>query len=85
MSITYESIMDAALQLNPGDRCRVAAGLWDSVGSSGDELAPDEFETMLNQREAEMDQDPSQEISHQECMAHFSARRARNEFQIPSP
>ncbi|WP_395743003.1 addiction module protein [Prosthecobacter sp.] len=75
MSITYEAIMDAALQLPPADRCRVAAGLWDSVGSPTDDLAPDELETLLNQREAEMDQDPSQEISHQEFLAHFSARR----------
>lgn len=75
MSITYEAIMDAALQLAPADRCRVATGLWESVGNSGDELAPDELEKMLNQREAEMDQDPSKEISHQEFLAHFSARR----------
>jgi putative addiction module component (TIGR02574 family) len=75
MIATYESIMDAALQLNPGDRCRVASGLWDSIGSSGHEVEGDELEAMLNQREAEMDQDPSMEISHQEFMAHFSARR----------
>lgn len=37
--------------------------------------AAQEFETVLNQREAEMDQDPSQEISHEEFLAHFSARR----------
>ena len=75
MSITYESIMDAALQLPSADRCRVATGLWDSVSNSADDLAPDELETLLSQREAEMDQDPSQEISHQEFLAHFSARR----------
>lgn len=75
MSITYESIMDAALQLDPGDRCRVAEGLWESVGSSRDELGSDELEDVLNQREAEMDRDPSQEISHQDFLAHFSARR----------
>ena len=75
MIATYESIMDAALQLNPGDRCRVAAGLWDSVGSPPHELEDDDLEAVLNQREAELDQDPSMEISHQEFMAHFSARR----------
>ena len=57
------------------DRCRVATGLGDSVSTSADDLAPDELETLLNQRETEMDQDPSQEISHQEFLAHFSARR----------
>lgn len=75
MAITYESIMDAALQLNPGDRCRVATGLWESVGSVRDDLGAEELETVLNQREAEMDQDSSQEISHEEFLAHFSARR----------
>ena len=34
-----------------------------------------EFEAMLSQHEAEMDQDPSQVISHQEFLAHFSDRR----------
>ncbi|OYW28723.1 MAG: hypothetical protein B7Z47_05525 [Chthoniobacter sp. 12-60-6] len=75
MIATYESIMDAAMQLNPGDRCRVAASLWDSIGSAGHEVEGDELEALLDQREAEMDQDPSMEISHQEFMAHFSARR----------
>ena len=75
MSITYEAVMDAALQLTPADRCRVATGLGDSVSTSADDLAPDALETLLNQRETEMDQDPSQEISHQEFLAHFSARR----------
>ena len=75
MIATYESIMDAALQLNPGDRCRIAAGLWESVGSPPHALEEDDLEAVLNQREAEMDQDPSLEISHQQFMAHFAARR----------
>ena len=75
MIATYESIMDAALQLNPGDRCRVAAGLWDSVSNPPHELEDDDLEAVLNQREAELDQDPSLEISHQEFMAHFEDRR----------
>jgi putative addiction module component (TIGR02574 family) len=75
MIATYESIMDAALQLNPGDRCRVAAGLWDSLATAGPEDDGDALEAILNQRESEMDQDPSQEISHQEFMAHFENRR----------
>lgn len=75
MIATYESIMDAAMQLTPGDRCRIAAGLWDSVGPPPNDLEGDDLETLLNQREAELDQDPSMEISHQEFMAHFAARR----------
>ncbi|MFZ2279545.1 MAG: hypothetical protein WAW39_17245 [Prosthecobacter sp.] len=34
-----------------------------------------ELEALLNQRESEMDQDPSQDITHQEFLAHFDARR----------
>jgi hypothetical protein len=75
MTATYEAIMEAALQLNPGDRCRVAAGLWESVGSPVHELEADELEAVLTQREAELEQDPSLEISHQAFLAHFSARR----------
>lgn len=75
MTATYESIMDAALKLNPGERCRIATSLWESVGPDVPDLEADEIESVLNQREAELDQDPAQEISHQEFMAHFSARR----------
>ena len=75
MSVTYESIMDAALQLNPGERCRVATGLWESIGEPRHELDGDALESVLNQREAELDQDPAQEISHLEFMSHFVARR----------
>ena len=32
MTATYESLMDAALQLSPDDRCRMASGLWESLG-----------------------------------------------------
>jgi hypothetical protein len=75
MTATYEAIMDAALQLNPGDRCRVAAGLWESIGCPANEIEGDAVEAVLNQREAELEQDPSLEITHQEFLAHFSARR----------
>lgn len=76
MLATYESIMDAAMQLTPGDRCRIAAGLWDSVGTPPPHaLEDDDLEAVLNQRESEMDQAPSQEISHQEFLTHFKARR----------
>lgn len=76
MTATYETIMDAALQLTPDDRCRIAATLWESVGEPSEDLAEDKLETILDQREAEMDADPSHEISHQDFMAYFSARRS---------
>jgi putative addiction module component (TIGR02574 family) len=75
MTATYESIMDAAMKLTPGDRCRAAATLWESVGEPYQDPSEDELERLLDQREAEMDADASQEISHQDFMAHFSARR----------
>ncbi len=75
MTATYESIVDAALQLGPDDRCRVAACLWESVGEPVHELEAEELESVLNQRDAELDRDPSQEISHQDFMARFASRR----------
>ena len=75
MTATYEAIMDAALQLNPDDRCRVAASLWESIGDPVQELDGDAIESVLNQREAEIDHDPSQEISHEDFLTHFAARR----------
>ncbi len=47
----------------------------ESLTSSGHEDAEADLEAILNQRESEMDQDPSQEISHQEFLTHFEARR----------
>ena len=75
MITTHESIMDAPLQLNPGDRCRVAAGLRDSIGNPPHEREDDDLETVLNQRDSELDQAPTQEISHQEFLTHFATRR----------
>jgi S1-C subfamily serine protease len=75
MTATYEAIMDAALKLAPGDRCRVAASLWESIGDPVQELDGDAVESVLNQREAELDHDPSQEISHEDFLTHFAARR----------
>lgn len=76
MKATYESIMSAAMQLDPIERCRVATGLWESVGGPVVELEGDAFEDMLNQREAELDADPSMELSEEAFMSHFNARRA---------
>lgn len=45
------------------------------TSNAGIEHDGDELEAVLNQREAEMDQNPSLEISHQEFLAHFAARR----------
>lgn len=75
MTATDEAIMDAALRLNPGDRCRVAASLWESIGDPVQQLDGDAAESLLNQREAELDRDPTQEISHEDFMSHFAARR----------
>jgi len=38
-------------------------------------LDADELEDVLNQRDAELDRDPSLEIGHQDFMARFAARR----------
>lgn len=76
MKATYESIMSAAMQLDPIDRCRVATGLWESVGGPAVELEGDALEDLLNQREKELEEDPSSELSEEAFMSHFKARRA---------
>ena len=53
----------------------------ESLASAGHEDDGDDFEALLNHRESEMDQDPSQEISHQEFLAHFEVRRQRRPTQ----
>ena len=75
MKATYETVMDAAMQLDVAERCRIASSLWDSMGDPVAEANPDELENILNQREAELDRDPSMEISQQDFMAHFERRR----------
>jgi hypothetical protein len=75
MKATYETVMDAAMQLGVADRCRIATTLWESTGDPVAESSPDELENILNQREAELDRDPSLEISHSDFMAHFERRR----------
>ena len=44
------------------------------LASAGPEDDEHDLESLLNQRESEMDQDPSKEISHQEFLTHFDAR-----------
>ncbi|TDU68185.1 hypothetical protein EI77_03302 [Prosthecobacter fusiformis] len=73
MSATYESVMSAALQLGFSERCRLASNLWESTRSAQHE-GDEEFETLLNQREAELDQDASAHMSHEDFMAHFASR-----------
>lgn len=75
MNVTYESIMGAALKLSVADRCRVAATLWESMGQPSMIAGDDELDQMLNQRENEIDQDSSVEISHEAFLAHFANRR----------
>jgi hypothetical protein len=67
--------MGAALQLSVADRCRVAANLWESMGPPSMSAGDGELDQMLNQRENEMDQDSSVEISHEEFLGHFANRR----------
>jgi putative addiction module component (TIGR02574 family) len=73
--LTYESIVDAAMHLDPSERCRVASRLWESIGEPVSELDGDDLEEMLNQREAEIKEDPSQEISHEDFIGSFAHRR----------
>jgi len=76
MSATYESVMSAALQLGLGDRCRLASDLWESTRpAQGEEN--EELEELLNQREADLDQDASAEMSHEDFMDYFAARLAK--------
>ena len=73
--LDYESIVEAALKLNAADRCRVAGFLWESVGSSSPELEEAILENELNRREAELEADPSKEMSHEDFLLAFAKRR----------
>ena len=75
MNVTCESIISAAMKLAPEDRSQLATWLWESVAGTIPIRSEEQLETLLNQREAEIDRDPSQEISHQELMTHFANRR----------
>ena len=74
MTATYDTIMSAALQLTPGERCRVASELWDSARAEPIETN-EELEAILDQRDEELDKDPSAEITHEDFMKRFTARR----------
>ncbi len=74
MNATYESVMSSAMQLAPQDRCRVASSLWESTRSQVAEV-DDDLESLLDQREAELEKSPSLEISHEAFLGHFSNRR----------
>lgn len=76
MIATGESIVDAAMKLDAAERCKVASILWESVGGPIQERTEVELERVLDEREAEMDQNPSHEISHSEFMSHFAKRRS---------
>jgi putative addiction module component (TIGR02574 family) len=75
MNATRESIISAAMKLAPEDRSQLATWLWESVVGPIPAHSEAELETLLNHREAEMERDPSQEISHEDLMAHFANRR----------
>lgn len=74
MNATYESVIASAMQLAPQDRCRVASSLWESTRSQVAEV-DDDFESLLDQREAQLEKNPTLEISHEEFLGHFSNRR----------
>ncbi len=74
MNATYESVMSSAMQLAPQDRCRVASSLWESTRSQVAEV-DDDLESLLDQREAELEKSPSLEISQEAFLGHFSNRR----------
>ena len=71
----YESIVEAALKLDAEDRCRVAGRLWESVGDLSPELEEAALESELARREAELEADPSKEVSHEDFLLAFAKRR----------
>ncbi len=63
------------MKLAPEDRSQLAAWLWESAAGIIPIRSEEQLETLLNHREAEINWDPSQEISHQELMTQFASRR----------
>lgn len=74
MNATFESVLTSAMQLEPQDRCRIASSLWDSIRPLK-AAADEDLDTVLDQREAELEDDPALEISHEAFLEHFSNRR----------
>lgn len=74
MNVTYESVIASAMQLAPQDRCRMASSLWESTRTQVVEV-DDDLESLLDQREAELEENPTLEISHEAFLGHFSNRR----------
>jgi putative addiction module component (TIGR02574 family) len=77
MLVTLDSILDAAMTLSPQDRCLVASRLWESSRPTADDISHDELEQELATREAELEQDPSLELSHEAFLSHFANRRSK--------
>ena len=75
MNATYESVMSSAMELDPQDRCRIASSLWESI-QSWKPAAHEDLDAVLNQREAELDADPSMEVGHDAFLEHLSHRRS---------
>lgn len=75
MNVALDAITTAAMKLVPEDRSQLATWLWESAAGSIPTRSEAALESLLNQREAEMDSDLSQEISHEDLMAHFANRR----------
>lgn len=66
--------MSIAMQLEPQDSCRVATSLWEFTLSQVAEV-DDDLESLLDQRESELELNPSLEISREAFLGHFSNRR----------
>ena len=74
MTLAYQSLMSAALQLAPDERCQLATNLWESTRIALDTVDED-LEALLDQREADLEQDTANEMSHKDFMDHFATRR----------
>ena len=55
---------------------RLMNATYESVMSSQVAEVDDDLESLLDQREAEVEGDPSLEISHETFIGHFSKRRS---------
>lgn len=65
------------MQLSPQDRCVVASRLWESAGPAPASYTDEDLESELAKREAELDRDPSLEVSHESFLNHFAHRRSK--------
>lgn len=65
------------MKLDPFERFRIAAELWESAGSRIPASYGDDLDELLRQRDAEIEANPSLEIAHEQFMERFEARRRK--------